>query len=68
MNFSIVNWIMLAGAVVVTLVLIHALRSGVLITHNGPELHRDERPGAFWGVFVSYCLILACCLWGLIMW
>jgi hypothetical protein len=67
-HLTFVNWILLGCAVIFAIVLVRAFRTGVLIVHKGPEIRRAERPIIFWIAFVGYCVIMAGCVFGLIMW
>jgi len=63
-----VYYIPAACGLILAVVLVQALRTGVLFTHRGPEIKRAERPGIFWTWFASYALILAACAWSTFAW
>ncbi len=55
---SWVNWLMFASAGVFAFMLGYALWTGTLITHEGVDISRRERPKAYWLTFVLYALLL----------
>ena len=66
------NWFMAACAVVMAVTLVDGLRKGELPAPVGHMFHvefrRETHPRKFWGVFGSYVMILAVCVWAAVRW
>ena len=62
------NWFMIACSCVFVAILGHALRTGVLMAHKGPDILRSERPKTFWISFAMYVLILGVTVFAAIRW
>lgn len=63
-----VNWLMLASACVFLFMLGHALVTGVLITHDGTDISRSERPKAYWLSFGLYAVLLVVTVFAAFRW
>jgi hypothetical protein len=62
------TWFFIAVDVVLALVLVSALRRGVILATKGPEIDRKKNPKAFWVLFAAYTLILAVALFATLFW